>query len=132
MSLIDKVTIFTETAGDTLLPASSGTASTNAIDTGDTLADLSGNYHGAGYVNVIIKTALTGACSVVVQDSADNSTFTTVTGCEVALSGNAAGSRFTVKLPKTTRRYIRTAVTYSTKPTAGSYIAYLGNPETDH
>lgn len=132
MSLIDKATRFTEITGDTLLPASSGTASTNVVDTGTTLADLSGNYHGAGYVNVIIKTALTGACSVVVQDSADNSSFSALIGCEVALSGDAAGSRFTVKLPKSTRRYIRTAVTYSTKPTAGSYIAYLGNPETDH
>lgn len=132
MSLIDKVTRFTEITGDTLLPASTNTPSTNVIDAGTTLADLSGNYHGAGYVNVIVKTALTGACSVVVQDSADNSTFADVTGCEVALSGNAAGERFTVKLPKTTKRYIRTSVKYSTKPTAGSYIAYLGNPETDH
>ena len=132
MSLIDKATRFTEKTGDTLLPASTNTPSTNVVDTGTTLADLSGNYHGAGYVNVIVSTALTGACSVVVQDSADNSTFADVAGCEVALSGNAKGYIATVKLPKTTKRYIRTAVKYSTKPTAGAYIAYLGNPETDH
>ncbi len=132
MSLIDSVTRFTAKTGDTLLPASTNAPSTNVIDTGDTLADLSGNYRGAGYVNVIVSTALTGACSVAVQDSADNSTFADVAGCEVALSGNAKGATFTVKLPKTTKRYIRTAVKYSTKPTAGAYIAYLGNPETDH
>lgn len=126
MSLIDVKNMLTEETGDTLLPASSGTASTNVIDCGTTKANLN------AFVNIIVTTALIGACSVVVQDSADNTTFAAVDGGTVELSGTAKGSIFTVRLPKNTKRFIRCAVTYSAKPTAGKYVAYVGPEESDH
>ena len=129
MSLIDLVTLFTAKTGDSLVVAT-GTSSTNTIDTGTPLADLSGNYRGAGYVNIVIKEATDKACEIVLQDSDDNAVFADVVGASVKANA-VAGTTFTVKIPKNVRRYLKVVVKHSAQPATGSYVAYIGNPETD-
>ena len=129
MSLIDLVTLFTEKNGDSLVVAT-GTSSANTIDTGTPLADLSGNYRGAGYVNIIVKEASDKDCEIVLQDSDDNAIFADVVGATIKANA-VAGTTFTVKIPKNVRRYLKMVVKHASQPTSGSYVAYIGNPETD-
>lgn len=100
---------------------------TNTLDFGGE-RELSNNYHGAGYVNIIITTAVAGTSATFkLQDSADNSSFADVAGTTVTLTGAAKGKIFTIKLPKT-KRYVKGVFTVS-GGTAGKATVFVGQPE---
>lgn len=100
---------------------------TNTLDFGGE-RELSNNYHGAGYVNIIITTTVAGTSAAFkLQDSADNSSFADVAGTSVTLTGATKGSRFTVKLPKT-KRYVKGVFTIGSG-TAGKATVFVGQPE---
>lgn len=100
---------------------------TNTLDFGGE-RELSNNYHGAGYVNIIITEAVAGtSAEFKLKDSADNSTFADVAGTTVSLTTAAKGKIFTIKLPKT-KRYVKGVFTVSSG-TAGKATVFVGQPE---
>ena len=100
---------------------------TNTLDFGGE-RELSNNYHGAGYVNIIITTAVAGTSATFkLQDSAATPPPPDVAGTTVTLTTAAKGSRFTVKLPKT-KRYVKGVFTV-TGGTAGKATVFVGQPE---
>lgn len=100
---------------------------TNTLDFGGE-RELSNNYHGAGYVNIVITTAVAGTSATFkLQDSADNSSFADVAGTTVTLTGAAQGKIFTIKLPKT-KRYVKGVFTV-TGGTGGKATVFVGQPE---
>lgn len=100
---------------------------TNTLDFGGE-RELSNNYHGAGYVNIVITTAVAGTSATFkLQDSADNSSFADVAGTTVTLTGAAQGKIFTIKLPKT-KRYVKGVFTVS-GGTGGKATVFVGQPE---
>ena len=100
---------------------------TNTLDFGGE-RELSNNYHGAGYVNIVITTAVAGTSATFkLQDSADNTSFADVAGTTVTLTGAAQGKIFTIKLPKT-KRYVKGVFTV-TGGTGGKATVFVGQPE---
>lgn len=90
--------------------------------------ELSNNYHGGGYVNIVITQAVAGTSATFkLQDSADNASFADVAGTTVTLTTAALGSRFVIKLPKT-KQYVKGVFTVSSG-TAGKATVYVGQPE---
>lgn len=100
---------------------------TNTLDFGGE-RELSNNYHGAGYVNIVITTAVAGTSATFkLQDSADNTSFADVAGTTVTLTTAPKGKIFTIKLPKT-KRYVKGVFTVS-GGTAGKATVFVGQPE---
>ena len=100
---------------------------TNTLDFGGE-RELSNNYHGAGYVNIVITTAVAGTSATFkLQDSADNSSFADVAGTTVTLTTAQNGKIFTIKLPKT-KRYVKGVFTVS-GGTSGKATVFVGQPE---
>lgn len=121
MSIIDAKLLLSD---DQSIAATADT--TNTLDFGGE-RELSNNY-GAGYVNIVITTAVAGTSATFkLQDSVDNSSFADVAGTTVTLTGAAQGKIFTIKLPKT-KRYVKGVFTVS-GGTAGKATVFVGQPE---
>lgn len=121
MSIIDAKLVLCEK-----MSVASTADTTNTIDFGSA-RDLSNNYHGAGYVNVVITTTVAGtALTFKLQDSADNTTFADV-GDAITLTAATKGKIFTFKLPKT-KRYVKGVFT-ATGGSAGAATVFIGQPE---
>ena len=133
MPIMDDFLVFSEEQA----PTTGTTASTNVIDTG-----IAGRSIGSGeeieLVVVVHTTATSGGSNttqVVLQDSADNSSFATVLGSiATAVASLTAGTELLrVKLPPGLRRYIRVAYIIATADlTAGKFNAYLTKDRQDN
>ena len=115
---------------DAQAPTTGTTASTNVFDSQTATRDIGG---GKG-IELIVQVATTctsggsNTTQVVLQDSADNSSFTTVlSGVATAVASLTAGTELLrVRLPAGLRRYIRVAYVIAVADlTAGAFNAYL-------
>lgn len=121
MSLLDQKLILCED-----MSVASTADTTNTIDFGGA-RDLSNNYKGAGYLNVVITTTVAGTgLTFKLKDSADNSTFADV-GSTYTLTAATKGTVLVIKLPKT-KRYVKGVFTADTG-TAGKATVFIGQPE---
>lgn len=127
MSMIDAKLVFGEG-----LALASATAGDNIIDTGVANAKLSGNRHGAGYLNIHISTAVAGtSCSVKLQDCAtETGTYADLPGTSVALTGAAKGAQFSVKIPAS-KQFLKLVIT-SSSITAGKADVFVGPALAEH
>jgi hypothetical protein len=109
------------------LPGSAATVVTASMDLGDAISGIP--YASTETFNVQIvapalnspKLADNGTVTYTLMDSADDSSFTAITGLSTlvqtgAASAGAAAATRVVKLPPITRRYIRLSVTTATSP----------------
>ena len=111
-------------------PTTGTTPSTNVIDTG-----VAGRSIGSGQpIELVVQVATTATSAgastmqIVLQDSADNSSFANVaTYPAVAVANLVAGLEMArIKLPAGLRRYIRIAYVIATADlTAGAFNAFL-------
>jgi hypothetical protein len=127
MSMIDAKLVFGEG-----LALASAAAGENIIDTGVVNAKLSGNRHGAGYLNIHISTAVAGtSCSVKLQDCATAAgSYTDLPGTSVVLTSAAKGAQFSVKIPKS-KRFLKLVIT-SSSITAGKADVFVGPALAEH
>lgn len=129
----DKLALFS----DAQAPTTGTTASTNVVDTG-----VAGRGIGSGepvwLVVQVVTTCTSGGSNTtqaVLQDSADNSSFSTVlSGVATAVASLVAGyNLLRVALPLGLRRYIRVAYVIATADlTAGAFDAYLTHDIQDN
>lgn len=110
------------------LPSSASTVYSSSLDLGDAVSGIP--YATTETINVQIvapalssspKLADSGTVTYTLEDSADNSSFAAITGLSTlvqtgAASAGAAAATRTIKLPPSTRRYIRLNVTSATSP----------------
>jgi len=130
---IDKLAQFS----DAQAPTTGTTASTNVVDTG-----VAGRGIGSGepvwLVVQVVTTCTSGGSNTtqaVLQDSADNSSFSTVlSGVATAVASLVAGyNLLRVALPLGLRRYLRVAYVIATADlTAGAFDAYLTHDIQDN
>lgn len=107
--------------------AAASADTTNTLDFGGT-RELSNNYKGAGYLNIVCTEDVAGtSLSFVLKDSADNTTFASLSETSVTLTGMDAGQSVVIKLPET-RRYVKGAFT-ANSITAGKFTVFVGQPE---
>lgn len=115
---------------DAQAPTTGTTASTNVVDTQTTLREL-GDGKRIELIVEVVTTATSGGSNttqVVLQDSADNSSFATVvSGVATAVASLVAGTELLrIALPAGLRRYLRVAYVIATADlTAGAFTAYL-------
>lgn len=96
-------------------------ASTNVIDLGQ--AKPTPGTSKVLDVVVVVNEAVTGALQPVIQHcDTSNGTFTTVAAAE-SVTAPAAGTKFVIKVPYATKRYLR--VYYDGAPTAGKVSAVM-------
>lgn len=122
MSLIDIVTEF-----------GAGVAANSTfavIDLGLNGRNLSGNRHGAGYLNVHLNGDATTESVITLKDGDAAGSVTGSTGVSVTIPASAkAGAQFSVRLPKSLKRF----VTIAGSADAGATIdAFIGAPLADH
>lgn len=118
-------------------PTTGTTASTNVIDTG-----VAGRTIGSGepidLVTIVTTTCTSGGANttqVVLQDSADNSSFSTViSGVATAVASLVQGYELTrIRLPYGLRRYLRVAYVIATADlTAGAFTSFLALGRQDN
>lgn len=107
--------------------AAASADTTNTLDFGGT-RELSNNYKGAGYLNVVCTKDVAGtSLSFVLKDADDNATFASINETNVTLTGMKAGQSVVIKLPKT-RRYVKGSFT-ANSITAGNFTVFVGQPE---
>lgn len=115
---------------DAQAPTTGTTASTNVIDTGTTNRRI-GDGQPLVVETICTTTATSGGSNttqVVLQDSADNSSFSTiVSGPAVAVASIVQGFRFVkLQVPQGARRYLRVAYVIATADlTAGNFTSFL-------
>lgn len=115
---------------DAQAPTTGTTASTNVFDSQTATRDIGGG-KGIELIVQVSTTCTSGGSNttqVVLQDSADNSSFTTVlSGVATAVASLTAGTELLrVRLPAGLRRYIRVAYVIAVADlTAGAFNAYL-------
>lgn len=130
MSLIDDKLIFSEKQAVTGTSANS----TNTLDFGLEENKVSGNVHGAGYLNVqCCENIAPGSNTVTIklQDSANGSSFSDVAGGSVTLANPVKGTQACLRLP-TLKRYVRLVYGAASSLTAGKWDAYIGQPISKH
>lgn len=125
MSLLDQVTIF----GKDVL-ASSATVF-DVLDLGRPNANIAGNRHGAGFLNVHVNTAMDGTATTIQLYEGDEAgaVNTAVAGTAITLTSAKAGEQFSVKLPKKLKRFITVKVS---AVNTGNVDAFIGVPLADH
>jgi hypothetical protein len=133
MSLIDSKLEFCSKQDVTGVDTN-GVYSENIIDLGLEENHLSGNRHGAGYLNVnFVEEAVEPASAnifVHLEHSNDGAT-----GWDVAASCSVLANTercCTIKLPKALRRFIRLKYTSDDEIEAGKVDAYIGAPLANH
>lgn len=100
---------------------------TNTLDFGGK-RELSNNYKGAGYVNIVCTKDITGtSLSFVLKDAEDNESFAPINSTTVTLTGMKAGEAVVIKLPET-RRYVKGSFT-ANAITGGNLTVFVGQPE---
>ena len=130
---IDKFAQFS----DAQAPTTGTTASTNTFDTGTSTRSI-GSGEPIWLVVQCVVTATSGGANttqVVLQDSADDSTYATVlSGVATAVASITAGvNLLRVVLPSDLRRYLRVAYVIATANlTAGNFDAFLTNVIQDN
>ena len=124
MSILDNVTIF----GKDVVASNASTF--DVIDLG-AARNIAGNRHGAGYLNVHVNTNMNSASSTIqlYEGNAANAVNSAVAGTAITLTNAVAGDQFTVKLPKTLKRYVSVQVT---NVNIGKIDAFIGAPLADH
>lgn len=122
MSILDNVLVLGKD-----VVASSATVF-NVIDTGFDGRNLSGNRHGAGYLNVHVNSDV-NSTTVQLYEGDTNVPATAVAGTSIVLTEAKAGDQFSVKLPKKLKRYI--TVKCSIVDT-GKIDVFIGAPLADH
>ena len=126
MSIIDK---FLQVSSKQAFTATA--ASTDVIDAGATRSATMQRDLGAGtplFMEFAVSADFTGLTSVEfqLQDSPDNSTFTTRASTGPVLLANLkAGKKFAVWLPNGLNRYVRASYTVVGTGTGGSVNAYI-------
>ena len=125
MSILDNVTIF----GKDVLASNATTF--DVIDLGLTTRNIAGNRHGAGYLNVHVNTNMNSAATTIqlYEGNAANAVNSAVAGTAITLTNAVAGDQFTVKLPKTLKRYVSVQVS---AVNTGKIDAFIGAPLADH
>lgn len=120
----------------TALPASAATVHGASLDLGDAVSGIP--YVTTETVNFQIvapalssapKIADSGTVTYTIEDSADNSSFTAISSLATLVQTGAggvgaAGTTLTVKLPPSTRRYVRVSATTATSPGDLSTASY--------
>lgn len=122
MSLIDIVTEFGANV------AANG--SFEVIDLGLDGRNLSANRHGAGYLNVHLNGDATTESVITLKHGDTAAAVNTSTGVTITIPSTAkAGAQFSVRLPKSLKRFI----TISGSANAGATVdAFIGAPLADH
>lgn len=127
--MIDNQLIYLEGADMSGTPASNVLVSPTPTVSGLTKAGVpryAKNPSGAGYLNVKVTSAMTGALTVTLNDSADGVTYTAVTNGVITLpSGAAAGTIANIPIPMATRKYTKVVPSVAT---AGKFDAWIGVP----
>lgn len=124
MSLLDNVLVF----GKDVL--ASNETQFNVLDLGKDGRDLAGNRHGAGYLNVHVNSNIVeDAITLVMYDGDTAEDVNNVIGVDVFLSYKNAGEQFSVRLPRTLKRFVTVRVG---NPSAGRIDAFIGAPLADH
>lgn len=125
MSLLDEVTLFGKD-----VVASSATEF-DVVDLGISGRNLAGNRHGAGFLNVHVNSDMSGTATTVdlyEGDSAD-AVNTKVAGTAITVTSAKAGAQFSVKLPKSLKRFITVKASAAN---IGKIDAFIGVPLADH
>lgn len=122
MSLLDNVLVLGENV------AASSETTFNVLDLGLEGRSLSGNRHGAGYLNVFVLSDVKTA-SIALNEGDTNEPATLVDTTSIKLDGAKAGDYFTVKLPKKLKRYVTVKVEGTDE---GKITAYIGVPVAEH
>lgn len=124
MSLLDDVTLLGKD-----VVASSAT-NCEVIDLGLTGRNLSGNRHGAGYLNVHVNTDMSATATTVQLYHGDTSSaVSTAVGEAITLTSAKAGDQFSVRLPKSLKQFI--TAKFSAVNT-GKVDVFIGVPLADH
>lgn len=124
MSLLDNVLIFGKD-----VVASSAT-NFNVFDLGHAGRDLASNRHGAGYLNVHVNTDMSGtATTIQLYDGDSAEAVNTAIGEAITLTSKKAGEQFTVKLPRSLKRFVTVKCSAAN---TGKIDAFIGAPLADH
>ena len=124
MSLLDNVLVF----GKDVL--ASNETQFNVLDLGKDGRDLAGNRHGAGYLNVHVNSNIVeDAITLVMYDGDTAENVNNVIGVDVFLSYKNAGEQFSIRLPRTLKRFVTVRVD---NRSAGKIDAFIGAPLADH
>lgn len=124
MSLLDKVLVFGEDV------VASNATQFDVLDLGANANRLTGNRHGAGFLNVHVNTDMndTGTTIQLYEGDAAGAVNTAV-GQAITLTSKKAGEYFTVKLPKELKRFITVKCSAANK---GKIDAFIGIPLAEH
>lgn len=133
MSLIDSKLEFSSRQ-DVIGVDADGVYSDNIIDLGLEENHLSGNRHGAGYLNVnfVDEPVEPGAANIFVhlEHSVDGvSGWETISSFSILANTERCG---TIKLPRALRRFLRLKYASDDEIQSGKVDAYIGAPIADH
>lgn len=124
MSLLDNAIIFGKDV------VASNATNFNVFDLGHAGRDLAGNRHGAGYLNVHVNTTMSGtATTIQLYDGDSAEAVNTAVGEAITLTSKKAGEQFTVKLPRSLKRFVTVKCSAAN---TGKIDAFIGAPLTDH
>lgn len=124
MSILDNVTLF----GKDVVASSATTF--DIIDLG-LARNIAGNRHGAGYLNVHVNTDMSSTATTIQLYHGDTAAAvsTAVDGTAITLTSAKAGDQFSVKLPKSLKRFITVKASAAN---TGKIDAFIGVPLADH
>jgi hypothetical protein len=124
MSLLDSVLIFGKDV------VASNATQFNVFDLGHDGRDLSGNRHGAGYLNVHVNSNMSDTATTISLYEGDTAAaVNTATGTAITLTNKKAGEQFTVKLPRKLKRFVTVKCSAAN---TGKIDAFIGAPLADH
>lgn len=124
MSLLDSVLIFGKDV------VASNATQFNVLDLGHADRDLSGNRHGAGYLNVHVNSNMSDTATTISLYEGDTAAaVNTAAGTAITLTNKKAGEQFTVKLPRKLKRFVTVKCSAAN---TGKIDAFIGAPLADH
>lgn len=125
MSILDNVLIFGKDA------VASNATTFDVIDLGFANRNIAGNRHGAGYLNVHVNTAMSSTATTfqLYEGTSADAVNTAVAGTQITLTSVAAGTQFSIKLPKSLKRFITVKASAAN---TGKVDAFIGAPLADH